>query len=57
MLIGAIVGIMVAEVVIGKKGKEALQSSWGVLFGSLMGIGLKVALSGVMLFFYVKEMF
>jgi len=57
IFIGAFVGALAGEVVVGKKGKKALRAGWGVFVGNVVGIGLKLALSGVMLFFYIKEMF
>ena len=56
MLIGAIIGALAGELAGGKKGKKALQASWGVFVGNIMGIGLKLAFSGAILFFYIKEM-
>ena len=57
MFIGAYAGALVGELVAGKKGKRALRAGWGVFLGILMGIGMKLALSGVMLFFYIKAAF
>ncbi len=57
MLIGAFVGAFAGELVVGKEGKKALRAGWGVFIGNMVGIGLKLAFSGVILFFYVKEMF
>ncbi|MFH0844093.1 MAG: DUF456 domain-containing protein [Pseudomonadota bacterium] len=57
MFLGGIVGAVTGEILAGKAGKEALRAGWGVFLGNLMGIGLKLALSGTMLFFYIKEMF
>jgi len=56
MLIGAIIGALAGELAGGKKGKKALRAGWGVFVGNIMGIGLKLAFSGAMLFFYIKEM-
>ena len=56
MLIGAIIGALAGELAGGKKGKKALRASWGVFVGNIMGIGLKLAFSGAILFFYIKEM-
>jgi len=56
MLIGAIIGALAGELAGGKKGKMALRAGWGVFVGNIMGIGLKLAFSGAMLFFYIKEM-
>ncbi|NIQ37246.1 MAG: DUF456 family protein [Proteobacteria bacterium] len=57
MLVGAILGALAGELIVGKKGREALRAGWGVVVGNIVSIGLKLALSGVMLFFYIKEMF
>ena len=57
MFIGGFVGAVAAEILAGRKRKEALRAGWGAFVGNLFGIGLKLALSGVILLFYVKEMF
>ncbi|MBW2121824.1 MAG: DUF456 domain-containing protein [Deltaproteobacteria bacterium] len=57
MLAGAFLGALIGELITGKGGKQMFRAGWGVLVGNLLGIGLKLALSGVMFFFYVKEMF
>ncbi|TET82435.1 MAG: DUF456 domain-containing protein [Desulfobacteraceae bacterium] len=57
MLLGAIVGALSGELLAGKKSKKVLRAGWGVFIGNMVAMGLKLALSGVMLFFYVKEMF
>jgi len=56
MLIGAIIGALAGELAGGKKGKKALRAGWGVFVGNIIGIGLKLAFSGAILFFYIKEM-
>jgi uncharacterized protein YqgC (DUF456 family) len=57
MVIGAVGGAFIGEILAGRRAKEALRASWGVVLGNLLVIGLKIALCGIMLFFYVKEMF
>ncbi|MFH1349579.1 MAG: DUF456 domain-containing protein [Pseudomonadota bacterium] len=57
MFMGAILGALVGELLAGKAGKEALRAGWGVLLGNIMGMVLKLAFCGIMLFFYIKEMF
>jgi len=56
MILGAIVGALAGELIAGKRGKEALRAGWGVLIGNLIVIGLKLAYSGIILFFYIKAM-
>ena len=57
MVIGAVGGAFIGEFLAGKRSKQALLASWGVVVGNLVVIGIKIALCGIMLFFYVKEMF
>ena len=57
MLIGAFLGAVGGEVLVGKDSSEALKSGWGVFMGTILGIGLKLAASGVMSFYYVKALF
>ena len=57
MLFGAFVGALAGEIVARRGGDEALRAAWGAFVGTMVGIGLKLAVSGMMLFFYVKEMF
>jgi hypothetical protein len=57
ILLGGIVGALIGELIAGKEGKKAFQASWGIFVGFMVSTGLKLAFSGVLLFFYVKEMF
>jgi len=57
MIIGAFLGAFVGELLAGKDSKKALRAGWGVFVGNILGTGLKLAFSGVALFFYIKEMF
>ena len=56
MLIGAMAGALAGELAGGKKGGKALRAGWGVFVGNIMNIGIKLAFSGAILFFYIKEM-
>ena len=57
MVIGAFVGALAGELVARKGGRSALRAGWGAFVGLMVSTGLKVAYSGSMLFFYIKEMF
>ncbi len=57
IFIGAFAGAIIGEIIVGKEGKEALRVGWGVFVGNMVAVGFKMAFSGVMLFFYLKEMF
>jgi uncharacterized protein YqgC (DUF456 family) len=56
LFIGAFVGALVGELIARKGGKEALRAGWGVFVGIMVGTGLKLAFTGVILFFYIKEL-
>jgi len=57
LFVGAFAGALAGELLARKGGKEALRAGWGVFVGIMVGIGLKLAFSGVILFFYIKELF
>ena len=57
MFIGAFGGAIVGELLVGKGGKKALKAGWGVFVGNMVSTGFKLAYSGVVIFFYVNEMF
>ena len=56
MVIGAFLGAVAGELLAGRQGKSALRAGWGVFVGNMLSAGLKLALTGVMLFLYIKEM-
>jgi uncharacterized protein YqgC (DUF456 family) len=57
ILIGGIVGALAGELFAGKAGKKAFRAAWGIFVGYMASTGLKLVFSGVLLFFYIKEMF
>jgi len=57
MLIGAFVGALAGELLAGKEGRKSLRAAWGVFVGNVVGVGVKLAYCGAIIFFYVKEMF
>lgn len=57
ILIGGIVGALAGELIAGKEGRTALRAGWGIFVGYMASTGLKLVFSGVLLFFYIKEMF
>lgn len=56
LFFGAFVGALVGELFARKGSKEALRAGWGVFVGIMVGTGLKLAFTGVILFFYIKEL-
>lgn len=57
MLFGAFLGALTGEVLARHSRGKAFRAAWGAFVGTMVGVGLKLALSGMMLFLYVKEMF
>ncbi len=57
LFFGAFVGAVAGEMVTGKHGKVALRAGWGVFVGTMWGIVLKLAASGLMFYYYMKGMF
>lgn len=57
MIICAFLGAIVAEVLAGKKSYEALRAGWGVFVGVMIGMLLKLILSGIMTFYFIKGLF
>jgi len=57
MIIGAFLGAVAGELSAGKKNAEAMKAGWGVFLGVITALILKLAVSGIMTFFFVKAMF
>ena len=57
MIVGAFIGALAGELASGKSSGKALRAGWGILIGNVLGIGLKLAFTAVVLLYYVKEMF
>jgi len=57
LMLGAFVGALVGELAAGKPGRKALRAGWGILIGNVFGVGIKLAFTAVILFYYVKQMF
>jgi uncharacterized protein len=56
MIIGPMVGAFVGEMIFKDDINYAVRAGFGSLLGFLMGIGLKLAASFVMTFYFVKEL-
>lgn len=57
MLIGAFAGALVGEVLAGREGAAATKAAWGVFVGTMFGIVLKLACSGVITWYFFAELF
>lgn len=56
LMLGAFSGALVGELAAGKSGRKALRAGWGILIGNVFGVGIKLAFTAVVLFYYIKEM-
>jgi uncharacterized protein YqgC (DUF456 family) len=56
MLIGAFVGAFLGELMTGKASSEALRPAWGVFVGTVVGTGLKLAVCGVIAYYFVAAL-
>ena len=57
MAIGAFLGGIIGELVQGRRGKDAFKVGLGIFVGNMLGIGIKLAFSLAVIFFYVKGLF
>ena len=56
VIVGGFLGAVGGELLAGKGGDDAIRAGIGVFLGNLFNIGLKMGISGFMLFFYIKAM-
>jgi uncharacterized protein YqgC (DUF456 family) len=57
IIIGPFLGAYIGEITTGKKEKDALRAAWGSFVGFLLGVGMKLMVCGVILFFYIRYLF
>ncbi len=57
MLLGGLVGAVVAEWLVYREAGQALKAGWGVIVGALLGTVLKLVLSAVMAYYFVRALF
>ena len=57
MIVGAFIGALAGELASGKSGRKALRAGWGILIGNVIVVGLKLAFTAVVFFYYIKAMF
>jgi len=53
MVVGAFIGAVVVEWLIGKNKGEALRAGWGVVMGTLFATILRLGVSGMMTYYFV----
>jgi uncharacterized protein YqgC (DUF456 family) len=57
MLIGAFIGAIAGELLGGKRGVAVLRAGQGILMGILFGAVLKLAVCGVMTYYFIRALF
>lgn len=54
MLLGAFIGAVIVEWLVQKERGKALKAGWGVFIGSLAGTALKLGVSGMMAYYFIR---
>lgn len=54
MFLGALIGAVVVEWLVQKEKDQALKAGWGVLMGTLLGTVLKLGVSGMMAYYFIR---
>lgn len=54
MLLGALIGAVAVEWLVQKERGKALKAGWGVFIGSLAGTALKLGVSGMMAYYFIR---
>jgi uncharacterized protein YqgC (DUF456 family) len=57
IIIGPLAGAIIAEVTRGKEFSKSFRAGLGSLFGFLLGTGIKLIASGIMTYYFFKELF
>ncbi|OQX95201.1 hypothetical protein B6I21_06660 [candidate division KSB1 bacterium 4572_119] len=56
IIIGAFLGAVVVEMMVGKEGKDALRAGWGVFMGTLLGTILKLTVSFMLTYYFIHAL-
>jgi uncharacterized protein YqgC (DUF456 family) len=54
MLLGAFIGAVAVECLVQKEKSKALKAGWGVIIGGLVGAALKLGISGMMVYYFIR---
>jgi uncharacterized protein len=57
IIIGPFIGAFIGEITAGKETKPALKAGFGSFFGFMTGIALKLTASGIMSWYFFRELF
>ncbi len=53
---GAFIGAILMEWFVSRDKRQALKAGWGVMVGTLLGMGLKLGTSGIMAYYLIRAM-
>lgn len=56
LILGAFVGAVLGELSAGKNESSALRAGWGVFVGMMAAMALKLVVSGIMTFYFVRAL-
>lgn len=57
LILGAFLGAVIGELSAGRERSEAIRAGWGVFAGMMAAIAIKLAVSGVMTFYFIRALF
>ena len=57
LVLGSFLGAVAGELLAGRDRSEALRAGWGVFAGMMAAIAVKLAVSGLMTFYFVRALF
>jgi len=57
LILGAFIGAVAGEFSAGKEKAGALRAGWGVFVGMMAAMALKIVVSGIMTFYFVRALF
>jgi len=53
ILLGALIGAVLVEWIVSRKKGQALRAGWGIFIGSILGMILKLGISGIMAYYFL----
>lgn len=56
LILGAFIGAVLLEWFVSKNDRQALKAGWGIIVGTLLGMGLKLGTSGIMAYYLIRAM-
>lgn len=57
VIIGTFVGAVLGELLFSRRPQGALKAGWGVFLGTMLGVALKLAVSGVIAVYFLRAVF